>query len=72
MEAAFNQLSKYQSSVGENVNFCVTTPGNGRGIYLREPSQLAKPAEVMVSVEPMFEKDIGECCSLIDGFLGVI
>ncbi|GFS05149.1 tripeptidyl-peptidase 2-like, partial [Elysia marginata] len=58
VEAAFNHLSKYQKSVGEHINFCVSTLGGGRGIYMREPAHLTKPAEVTVSVEPMFEKEI--------------
>ncbi|GFO43768.1 tripeptidyl-peptidase 2-like [Plakobranchus ocellatus] len=58
VEAAFNHLSKHKESVGEHINFSVSTSGSGRGIYLREPAQLVKPAEVTVSVEPVFEKDI--------------
>ncbi|XP_059163051.1 tripeptidyl-peptidase 2-like isoform X2 [Physella acuta] len=56
VEAAYNYLQKYQNSPSENVNLTVTCSGNNRGIYLREASQLARPTEVTVSVEPFFEE----------------
>lgn len=54
VEKAFEHICQYANQQERNVHFSVTCQGNNRGIYLRELSQLQKPTETTINVEPMF------------------
>lgn len=60
VDAAFEHLLAYADCTGERVRIDVTLPGrdNARGVYLREPHEVARPLETAARIRPVFrEKD---------------
>ena len=59
VDAAFNWLEDHHEDVEPEVRYEVSLPGmrTKRGIYLREPDELARVQEVTVDVDPVFNED---------------
>jgi len=56
---AFDYFVENSGNTDENVRFDVRvqTHGGGRGIYLREPYQVAEPQDARIIIDPIFPED---------------
>ncbi|MBK9118998.1 MAG: S8 family serine peptidase [Phycisphaerales bacterium] len=59
VDRAYEYLARYGSAADRDVRFDVrvTTRGDARGIYLREPEEVNRPHEARLTITPVFHED---------------